>query len=132
MADSKLAAMMTGSSNKRPRTQTAERPIDRAMNGRKTGMVRIKLEMLGFHPGNRAELGCSPFHVHEVASDAANNGVNLDRYQHVPIIMIPESALKQVRMTNQLKGDSDASICGWNDVCHARQNSFRPCAEAAQ
>ena len=116
MADSKFADMMTesdasggvnGKGNKRLRTQTAQKPIDRAMNGRCTGLVRIKLDQLGFHPDNRAGLGCSPFHTHEVGSDVANNGVNLDRYQHVPIIMIPESELKRVRMTNKLKGDSD-------------------------
>ena len=41
-------------------------PLDRAMMYREEGLVRKKLDDIGFIPENRGNLGLGTYHVHEV------------------------------------------------------------------
>ena len=80
---------------------------DRAQKMRKTGLVRIPLDKIGFCPDNRGGLGISPYHAHEVAWDCLSNKTRISRYVHVDVVEIPEADLQRVRDTNKRKSESE-------------------------
>ena len=81
---------------------------DRAQKHRKVGCVRLSLKLLGFHPLNRGGAGIDPFHVHEVAHDAATNKVQLARYHQVDVVKVPQRFLDDWRAANRLKCQGNA------------------------
>ena len=83
------------------RERSVEDASDRAQRHRKHGLVRIRLELIGFWPDNRGGLGISPYHVHDVAWDCAANKTKLPRYGHVDIVEIPAPLLEQIREINR-------------------------------
>ena len=91
------------SSEKRPLEDT----FDRAQKHRKLGTVRLKLELLGFHPLNRGCAGINPYHVHEVAHDALTNKVSQFRYHSVDVVKVPTAALDSWRAANKAKAEQN-------------------------
>ena len=87
------------SCSKRP----LEDPVDRAQKYRKVGLVRLKIDQLGFHEWNRGGAGVIPYHVHEVAHDCLTNKVALYRYDHVDIVKVPLPVLAHWRAANKTK-----------------------------
>ena len=83
-----------------------EDPLDRALSHREVGLERQGLDLLGFHPANRGQLGISSVHAHEVAWSYAA-GAKLYRYKQVDIVRVPESALATFRGINEAKCASD-------------------------
>ena len=70
---------------------------DRAAKYRSAaGSFRMPLERLGFYPDNRGGMGCSGYHVHEVAWDGTANKVKLRRYREVEIAAIPKNRLPEI------------------------------------
>ena len=76
-------------------------PSDRAQKWRKTGLLRISLDEIGFWDLNRGGLGISAHHVHEVAHDCMANKTKLNRYGHVDIVEIPAQQLESIRECNR-------------------------------
>ena len=92
------------STEKRPLEDT----FDRAQKHRKLGTVRLKLELLGFHPMNRGHMGVDPYHVHEVTHDALTNKVSQYRYHNVDVVKVPSAALDSWRAANRAKADQNS------------------------
>ena len=65
------------------------------------GNLRIRLEKIGFWPGNRSGMGIVPYHVHEVAHDIIENGIKIERYGHVKVVKIPASKRAAIIATNR-------------------------------
>ena len=78
-----------------------------ARKHRKPGFVRIPLDQIGFWPGHRDGLGISSHHVHIIAWDCKDHGTQLQRYQHVDLIEIPQDSLQQVRDANRERCEAD-------------------------
>jgi hypothetical protein len=89
---------------------------DRAQKHRKSGLVRVSLDQIAFWPGNRGNLGLSPYHIHEVAWDCKANKTKLQRYGHVDLIEIPTFQLPQIVAANQERCLADDLMprCGEN------------------
>ena len=84
-----------------------EDAADRARKKRKCALMRVPLEKIGFWPGNRGGLGCSAYHIHEVAHDCLANKTRLERYGHVDLLEIPKELLDEFREHNRQFCESD-------------------------
>ena len=89
------------------RAHAIEDAGDRAQKHRKTGLVRIPLDKIGFWQHNRGGIGINSHHVHEVAWDCKANKTKLQRYQHVDIIEIPQDCSKQFLDANRERCTAD-------------------------
>ena len=87
------------------RTMSTKRPLedsyDRAHKHRKVGTVRLKIDLLGFHPSNRGGAGLIPYHVHEVVHDCMTNHVQLQRYHSITVVKVPAKELETWRASNR-------------------------------
>ena len=90
---------------------SSKRPIedaqDRAQKCRKVGTVRLKLDLLGFHPDNRGGAGILTHHVHEVAHDCLTNTIKLQRYHNIEVVKVPSKHLEDWRSANLAKCERD-------------------------
>ena len=84
-----------------------QNPADRGQFRSRHGMHRIPLEDLGFLEENRGGTGMSGFHAMEVAHDAMENGVYLERYNYVAVVRIPTDRLDDFRRINEKKCETD-------------------------
>ena len=64
-------------------------------------MRYIKLEEIGTYPENRGRLGVSAFHVHEVASSIACDGISTNRYRDCTVVRVPRAELDTFRSFNR-------------------------------
>ena len=76
---------------------------DRALKYRRTGLLRIQLEKLGFRPENRYWLGLSPPHVHDVAWDCLDKTTQVSRYKHVDVVELSAERMPEVLEVNKQK-----------------------------
>jgi len=136
------ACDVMGASGSQPTAAVAQkRPLedalDRAQKFRKVGLVRLKLDLLGFHPLNRGGAGLIPYHAHEVAHDCLSNNVSLQRYNFVEVVKVPAAALEDWRSANRQKALTDklmpaftpkmAYAClGKTHFCHALKLGGEP------
>ena len=81
-------------------------PLDRALSYREQGNDRKDLDIIGFLPFNRGELGISGYHTHEVAHSCLED-TKLYRYKGVDLLRIPEKELAKWREHNKKKCESD-------------------------
>ena len=84
-----------------------EDACDRAHKMRVSGDVRIGLDQIGFWNINRGGMGLASHHLHEVTNSCCAHGIQLMRYQHVPIVEIPQEHLEEVRRYNRERCEED-------------------------
>lgn len=87
--------------------EPVEDACDRAHKMRVSGDVRIRLDQIGFWNINRGGMGLASHHLHEVTNSCCAHGISLMRYQHVPIVEIPQECLEEVRKYNRARCESD-------------------------
>ena len=81
--------------------------IARAQKHRKPGLMRVNLDEIGFWEMNRNRLGVSSRHLHFLACHIKDEMTQLQRYQYVDLIEIPEESLQKVLQVNRDRCEAD-------------------------
>ena len=71
------------------------------------GVRFIPTHLLGTVPINRSGLGVSGFHVHEVVSSIAADGLSRRRYRDATVVKVPDTQLDTFRQFNRRMCESD-------------------------